>query len=97
MRTGIYPPELRSTNLDFDWIYRRPGPMLMHTVFATVESVWEWIETQVHVAVVGGLDRLAVAYRVGSLPRARDSGAAALIAIAVLTIYLIIGYTLETR
>jgi multicomponent Na+:H+ antiporter subunit D len=25
MRTGIYPPELRSTNLDFDWFYRRLG------------------------------------------------------------------------
>jgi multicomponent Na+:H+ antiporter subunit D len=25
MRTGIYPPELRSTNLDVDWLYRRPG------------------------------------------------------------------------
>ena len=24
MRTGIYPPELRSTNLDFDWFYRVP-------------------------------------------------------------------------
>ncbi|OGA28850.1 MAG: Na(+)/H(+) antiporter subunit D [Betaproteobacteria bacterium RIFCSPLOWO2_02_FULL_65_24] len=24
MRYGIYPPELRSTNLDFDWIYRAP-------------------------------------------------------------------------
>jgi multicomponent Na+:H+ antiporter subunit D len=23
MRTGVYPPELRSTNLDFDWVYRR--------------------------------------------------------------------------
>lgn len=23
MRTGVYPPELRSTNLDFDWFYRR--------------------------------------------------------------------------
>lgn len=23
MRYGIYPPELRSTNLDFDWVYRR--------------------------------------------------------------------------
>jgi multicomponent Na+:H+ antiporter subunit D len=23
MRTGIYPPELRSVNLDFDWLYRR--------------------------------------------------------------------------
>ena len=25
MRTGIYPPELRSTNLDTDWLWRRPG------------------------------------------------------------------------
>ena len=23
MRTGLYPPELRSTNLDTDWVYRR--------------------------------------------------------------------------
>ena len=26
VRTGIYPPELRSTNLDFDWTYRRLIP-----------------------------------------------------------------------
>lgn len=26
MRTGIYPPELRSVNLDSDWVYRRFGP-----------------------------------------------------------------------
>lgn len=26
MRTGIYPPELRSINLDTDWFYRRPIP-----------------------------------------------------------------------
>jgi multicomponent Na+:H+ antiporter subunit D len=25
MRSGIYPPELRSVNLDFDWFYRRLG------------------------------------------------------------------------
>ncbi len=29
MRTGIYPPELRSTNLDFDWAYRRFAPALL--------------------------------------------------------------------
>ena len=29
MRTGIYPPELRSVNLDFDWMYRRAGPALV--------------------------------------------------------------------
>jgi multicomponent Na+:H+ antiporter subunit D len=28
MRTGIYPPELRSVNLDFDWFYRRFGVRL---------------------------------------------------------------------
>jgi multicomponent Na+:H+ antiporter subunit D len=25
MRSGIYPPELRSVNLDFDWVYRKLG------------------------------------------------------------------------
>ena len=25
MRTGIYPPELKSVNLDSDWFYRKPG------------------------------------------------------------------------
>lgn len=28
MRRGIYPPELHSTNLDSDWLYRRMGPRL---------------------------------------------------------------------
>ena len=32
MRTGLYPPELRSTNLDFDWFYRRPIGMLSRAV-----------------------------------------------------------------
>lgn len=27
MRAGLYPAEIRSTNLDFDWIYRRGGPL----------------------------------------------------------------------
>ena len=32
MRNGIYPPELRSVNLDFDWVYRGPGYRLVLTV-----------------------------------------------------------------
>ena len=27
IRTGVYPPELRSTNLDSDWLYRRLGTL----------------------------------------------------------------------
>jgi multicomponent Na+:H+ antiporter subunit D len=29
IRTGLYPPELRSTNLDFDWTYRRLLPRVI--------------------------------------------------------------------
>jgi multicomponent Na+:H+ antiporter subunit D len=27
-RNNLYPPEIRSTNLDFDWFYRKPGAYL---------------------------------------------------------------------
>ncbi len=30
MRTGLYPPELRSVNLDTDWAYRKALPRLIH-------------------------------------------------------------------
>lgn len=33
---GFYPPELRSTNLDFDWLYRRAVPSLLQPLFSTI-------------------------------------------------------------
>jgi multicomponent Na+:H+ antiporter subunit D len=36
IRTGIYPPELRSVNLDSDWIYRRLGPTLLRGTTALI-------------------------------------------------------------
>ena len=29
MRTGLYPPEMHSTNLDSDWIYRKALPAVV--------------------------------------------------------------------
>ena len=43
MRTGIYPPELRSTNLDFDWIYRRFGRNLANRLDEIAVSAWQWL------------------------------------------------------
>ena len=37
MRTGIYPPELRSVNLDFDWFYR----VLLVRGARRIERAWE--------------------------------------------------------
>ena len=36
---GMYPPELRSTNLDFDWIYRRALPQALQKIFAIIEKI----------------------------------------------------------
>ena len=40
MRTGIYPPELRSTNLDSDWLYRKLGWRLLCGADGLVERLW---------------------------------------------------------
>jgi len=33
---GVYPPELRATNLDFDWFYRRFFPNLLQKIFSII-------------------------------------------------------------
>lgn len=43
MRTGIYPPELRSINLDFDWIYRRAGPAVLGWLSWVVGSIYGFL------------------------------------------------------
>ena len=36
---GMYPPELRSTNLDFDWVYRRAFPSVLQNLFTIIWQV----------------------------------------------------------
>lgn len=40
MRNGIYPPELRSTNLDSDWLYRRLGSRLVGNASGALQVVF---------------------------------------------------------
>ena len=47
MRTGLYPPEMRSTNLDFDWSYRRLGWKLASGMGVTADRSWQWLVTNV--------------------------------------------------
>ncbi len=39
MRTGIYPPELKAINLDFDWTYRKLGPAVVSAVGRAVSAI----------------------------------------------------------
>ena len=47
MRTGIYPPELRSINLDFDWFYRRLGSNLGRRLEDATSRAWQWLVSAV--------------------------------------------------
>ena len=40
-RKGLYPPELRSTNLDVDWIYRRLFPAAIQRLFTRLGAIGE--------------------------------------------------------
>jgi len=43
MRYKIYPPELRSTNLDFDWFYRKPLKALALAIGRLIAIIWTWV------------------------------------------------------
>ena len=40
----MYPPELRSTNLDFEWVYRKLAPAIMVRFSCAVYNGWKGIE-----------------------------------------------------
>ncbi len=77
VRTGIYPPELRSVNLDFDWGYRKLMPVVATGVWGAVSRGWEAFNTAVEHLVnrlTAGLARhhgqygvLATTWPIGSM------------------------------
>ncbi len=40
MRAGLYPPELRAINLDFDWTYRRLAPRVVGAISTAISAIW---------------------------------------------------------
>jgi multicomponent Na+:H+ antiporter subunit D len=60
MRTGLYPPELRSVNLDFDWFYRRAGYNVSIGLGRIAQAVWDgFVHSMGHAArgIVRGIYR----------------------------------------
>ena len=90
-KTGLYPPELRSTNLDFDWTYRRALP----AVVRFTASVGREIGTAIAIPVkaLGGLVYRLV-YQLhgpeGVFARTLTTGVIAFWAVLVLCGYLLL-------
>jgi len=93
MRTGLYPPELRSTNLDTDWVYRIPGRAMARAFeFAWFAAYARMAER----AFTNGQRALAELYRLngseGVFGRTRPSGFTALWMTVLLTVSLVLAF-----
>jgi multicomponent Na+:H+ antiporter subunit D len=54
----IYPPELRSTNLDFDWVYRRAAPAAAYQCARAISALRSAVVTTTYDRIVGTIERL---------------------------------------
>lgn len=93
MRYKIYPPELKSVNLDFDITYRKWLPTIYRWFIATTRDGWQSILTDMN----RGVDRI-IAYMFrhhgpgGILARTWPTGSMALWVAVLLGVFLLIYY-----
>jgi multicomponent Na+:H+ antiporter subunit D len=90
----IEPPELRSTNLDFDWVYRRAGPAVVHACGRVIVSVQTSVVTVAKDRLVWAIERVHRHHGPqGLLARTSPTGSMALWAAillgAVLVLYFV--------
>jgi multicomponent Na+:H+ antiporter subunit D len=91
---GMYPPELRSTNLDVDWFYRRAFPRALTSMFAFIWQVDSSLRrafmlklTMTLTYIAGKNNRLS-----GLLSRNYPSGSMAMWVAVVLATYLFLSF-----
>ncbi len=91
---GMYPPELRSTVLDFDWTYRRAIPSALQNAFSVIWRVDHAIRDAVKLRLTtylgcfaGKNDRLSFL-----LSRDYPTGSMAMWVAVVLAVYLLLSF-----
>ncbi len=92
MLTGIYPPELRSTNLDFDWTYRKAGPAIAAFTVRLFRTVWGELARGARLSLTASQSGLMMLFGPsGRVARAYPTGA------MVLWLAIILGATLAVN
>ena len=91
MKTGLYPPELKSTNLDFDWTYRRMLPRLFKGLARTLVPA----DRKVRAIFIDRIDKfIAGVFRhhgpEGLLARTWPTGSTVLWVAVLLAIYMVV-------
>ncbi len=92
MKTGLYPPELHSTVLDFDWVYRRALPTLGHQLTHAWEGCLEFFRVRRWRLLRRTLDFLDASHNRGLFGEPWPSGVTTLWAVLLLVAYLLLYY-----
>ena len=93
MRTGIYPPELRSVNIDFDWFYRKAGPALWRASLAGLNRLGEGLlQPTARLAGRGGRQLLRPLHADGRL--AADWSTSMMVAVVLTLLALLLALSL---
>ncbi len=92
-RTGLYPPELRSTVLDFDFSYRWLGPRIVSWCMSLGGRVWSAVTDAVLLLLSGLIARIFRTHGPhGILARTWPTGSMVLWAAALLALSLVFYY-----
>jgi multicomponent Na+:H+ antiporter subunit D len=93
IKSGLYPAEQRSINLDTDWVYRRALPRVLGGLGGVIKSVDQSLRKDVLVVVRGTLANAQDIFNErGSLGRTWSTGTMAFWATILLAICLILYY-----
>ena len=91
---GMYPPELHSTNLDFDWTYRRLLPKALQKTFAVIWQTDLALRQAFLVRLNGGLAFLSQRHQgiSGLLSRTYPAGSMVMWVAVILAAYLFLSF-----
>jgi len=93
MRRGLYPAEVRSLNLDFDWIYRRALPALVRALNRAFGGLWARSIQSALAGIERAVERVYKHHGPeGALARTWPTGSIALWAAILLGGYLVLFY-----
>ena len=89
----LYPPEIKSTNLDFDWFYRKPGSAVVRGVVGGIAAINGVLSNFVGRRIEGAIRSLyALHGPEGRLARTWPSGFMAMWIAILLTLALLVNY-----
>ncbi len=91
---GLYPPELHSTNLDFDWVYRRAFPTALQHTFSVVWKANNTIRQAFMVRLDQSMAYLSRRYEGPSrlLSRTYPAGSMVMWVAVILATYLLLSF-----